>query len=55
MFSSEGIKFPLSERTKEIDTENRYKYFDIFEANGIKDFEMKEMIESECVRQIKKI
>ena len=52
---SEGIDMPNGEIMKSIDEGEGYKYLGILEADGIKHGEMKETVNKEYVRRIRKV
>ena len=52
---SDGIKLPNEKEIQEIDLEKGYKYLGVPEADVIKDKDMKEKIEKEYVRRVRKI
>ena len=52
---SDGIKLPNEKEIQEIDLEKGYKYLGVLEADVIKDKDMKEKIEKEYVRRVRKI
>ena len=52
---SDGIKLPNEKEIQEINIEKGCKYLGVLEADVIKDEDMKEMIEKEYVRRVRKI
>ena len=52
---SDGIKLPNEKEIQETDLENGYKYLGVLEADVIKEKDMKEKIEKEYVRRVRKI
>ena len=53
--SSNGVKMPDNEEIKEIDKDQGYKYLGVLEADKIKDKEMKEKIQKEYFRRVRRI
>ena len=53
--SSNGVKMPDNEEIKDIDKDQGYKYLGVLEADKIKDKEMKEKIQKEYFRRVRRI
>ena len=52
---SGGIKLPDDQQIKEVEIDKGFKYLGIFEADGVKEGDMKEKVVKEHYRRIRKI